>query len=313
MLISGGPASAQRRVQLSRSCTYRSRVTFRSRKRFATSDKLTVRVRFLGNAVLAPRRAKSRRRPRTRLSAWTTPSLERPGLARGGGGRRRAGARRRPRSRPPRPTAGRRCASCCVRGIDERGAALLHQLRQPQGPRARRQPGRRARAVVAGAAAPAARRGRRSSGSTAEESDAYFASRGRGSQLGAWASRQGSVIPGREVLDGARRRARRATTGEAVPRPEYWGGYLLRPTAIEFWEGRANRLHDRTHYLREGEGGWRSGAAQPVARRNSTAQMHRHDRRRGSVRPQPMDAEDARARAPTTATSPAAPPTCTSR
>ena len=96
---------------------------------------------------------------------------------------------------------------------------------------------------------------------TVEESDAYFASRGHGSQLGAWASRQGSVIPGREVLD-----ERLAELGEQypddVPRPEYWGGYLLRPTAIEFWEGRANRLHDRTHYLREGDG-WRSERLSP--------------------------------------------------
>ena len=94
-----------------------------------------------------------------------------------------------------------------------------------------------------------------------EESDAYFASRARGSQLGAWASRQGSVIPGREVLDD--RLAELAEEhGEQVPRPEYWGGYLLRPTAIEFWEGRANRLHDRTHYLREGDG-WRSERLSP--------------------------------------------------
>jgi pyridoxamine 5'-phosphate oxidase len=95
----------------------------------------------------------------------------------------------------------------------------------------------------------------------AEESDAYFASRGRGSRLGALASRQGAVIPGREVLD-----ARVAELGERysdeIPRPDWWGGYLLRPDAIEFWEGRANRLHDRTHYLRDGDG-WRSERLSP--------------------------------------------------
>ena len=50
--------------------------------------------------------------------------------------------------------------------------------------------------------------------------------------------------------------------GDEVPRPEYWGGYLLRPQAIEFWEGRANRLHDRAHYLREGDG-WRRERLSP--------------------------------------------------
>jgi len=95
----------------------------------------------------------------------------------------------------------------------------------------------------------------------AEESDAYFASRGRGSRLGALASRQGSVIPGREVLD-ARVAELGERYGEEIPRPDWWGGYLLRPDAIEFWEGRANRLHDRTHYLRDGDG-WRSERLSP--------------------------------------------------
>ena len=94
-----------------------------------------------------------------------------------------------------------------------------------------------------------------------EESDTYFASRGRGSRLGALASRQGSAIPGREVLD-ERVAELDARYGDEIPRPEWWGGYLLRPQAIEFWEGRANRLHDRTHYLREGDG-WRSERLSP--------------------------------------------------
>ena len=70
------------------------------------------------------------------------------------------------------------------------------------------------------------------------------------------------MIPGREVLDDALAELGERYPGD-VPRPEYWGGYLLRPTAIEFWEGRANRLHDRTHYLRDGEGGWRSERLSP--------------------------------------------------
>jgi pyridoxamine 5'-phosphate oxidase len=96
---------------------------------------------------------------------------------------------------------------------------------------------------------------------SAEESDAYFASRARGSRLGAWASHQGTVIPGREVLDD-RLAELGEEYGDEVPRPGYWGGYLLRPVAVEFWEGRANRLHDRTHYLREGDG-WRSERLSP--------------------------------------------------
>ena len=95
----------------------------------------------------------------------------------------------------------------------------------------------------------------------AEESDAYFASRGRGSRLGALASRQGSVIAGHEVLD-ARVAELGERYGEEIPRPDWWGGYLLRPDAIEFWEGRANRLHDRTHYLRDGDG-WRCERLSP--------------------------------------------------
>ena len=96
---------------------------------------------------------------------------------------------------------------------------------------------------------------------SAAESDAYFASRARGSRLGAWASHQGSVIPGREVLDDALAELGERY-GEEVPRPGFWGGYLLRPRAIEFWEGRPNRLHDRIHHLREGDG-WRSERLSP--------------------------------------------------
>lgn len=96
-----------------------------------------------------------------------------------------------------------------------------------------------------------------------EESDAYFASRSRGSQLGAWASRQGSVLSGREALDAALREAAERFAGEAVPRPEWWGGYLLRPDTVEFWEGRPNRLHDREHFVREPGGGWRSERLSP--------------------------------------------------
>ena len=96
----------------------------------------------------------------------------------------------------------------------------------------------------------------------AAESDVYFASRGRGSQVGAWASRQGSVIDGRERLE-ARAAELDAEFGDAVPRPEFWGGFRLRPDIVEFWEGRPNRLHDRQHFVREPGGGWRSERLSP--------------------------------------------------
>jgi pyridoxamine 5'-phosphate oxidase len=96
---------------------------------------------------------------------------------------------------------------------------------------------------------------------TPEESDAYFATRGRGSQLGAWASAQSSEIPGREWLD-ARLAEAEAKYPRDVPRPPYWGGYRLVPQAIEFWEGRPNRLHDREAFTR-GEEGWRSACLSP--------------------------------------------------
>jgi pyridoxamine 5'-phosphate oxidase len=88
-----------------------------------------------------------------------------------------------------------------------------------------------------------------------EVSDAYFQSRPRGSQLGAWASPQSQTIASRAELE-ARLKALEAEYAERpVPRPPFWGGYLLRPTALEFWQGRENRLHDRFRYT-QGASGW---------------------------------------------------------
>jgi pyridoxamine 5'-phosphate oxidase len=91
------------------------------------------------------------------------------------------------------------------------------------------------------------------------ESDAYFASRPRDAQLGAWASRQSSELDGRRQLDDALEEQARRFEGEEVPRPPHWGGYRVVPGTIELWQGRAFRLHDRFLYTRDEaeRSGWR--------------------------------------------------------
>lgn len=88
-----------------------------------------------------------------------------------------------------------------------------------------------------------------------EDSDAYFASRSRESRLGAWASPQSRPLEDRADLDRRLAEARdRFADVEDVPRPDHWGGYILRPTTIEFWQGQQARLHDRFLYTRDGAG-----------------------------------------------------------
>ncbi len=88
------------------------------------------------------------------------------------------------------------------------------------------------------------------------ESDAYFATRPRERRIGAWASRQGSVLPSREALDERVRELSEQFGEGEIPRPEWWGGYLLRPDVIELWERGEERLHDRVHFGRRPDGSW---------------------------------------------------------
>ena len=89
-----------------------------------------------------------------------------------------------------------------------------------------------------------------------EESEAYFHSRPRASQLGAWVAQQSAVIAGRAVLEDTMKALEKKYAGQEVPLPANWGGWRVAPETVEFWQGRRSRLHDRLRFRREKDGGW---------------------------------------------------------
>jgi pyridoxamine 5'-phosphate oxidase len=97
---------------------------------------------------------------------------------------------------------------------------------------------------------------------TGGESDAYFTTRPRGSQIGAWASRQSHVLTARALLEDRYRELEAEFGDRVVPRPPFWGGYRLVPDRVEFWKAGTYRLHERLIYIRDGDG-WRTEVLYP--------------------------------------------------
>jgi pyridoxamine 5'-phosphate oxidase len=96
-----------------------------------------------------------------------------------------------------------------------------------------------------------------------QENDAYFFSRPEGSRIGAWTSPQSEMIDSRDWLEHKEQEMRQRFAGRKIERPPHWGGYLVRPTHIEFWQGRPNRLHDRIRYDLQKNGSWKIARLAP--------------------------------------------------
>lgn len=95
------------------------------------------------------------------------------------------------------------------------------------------------------------------------QADAYFATRGRDSQLGAWASDQSRPLDRRETFERRFEEAKQRYEGQEVPRPSHWGGYRVIPDRVEFWTDRPHRLHERRLFTRDPNGGWSEGLLYP--------------------------------------------------
>ena len=142
-----------------------------------------------------------------------------------------------------------------LKDVDRRGFAFYTNLESRKG----RELGVNRRAAMTFHWAPLERQVRvegRVSSVSDDEADAYFASRPRGSQIGAWASRQSRPMERMSDLDARVAEFEKKYEGTTVPRPPFWSGFRLDPASIEFWKGKASRLHERQLFVRDGDG-WR--------------------------------------------------------